>query len=261
MRNWKLFGKIGAIALTALGLALVPGDFNVPGVGTVEAYAADDIKLKEVVLKNASTEFKFTGEDLSEDVFAAVKVMDNQTTSTIVDSSKCDWSVDSKDEIIEAGEYTIRATAKSGSGYTGSVSLEVTVAKADADDIEITFSPEYATYDGDVHKPTVTATLNNIDVTEYINTASTAWSSGTAGDTTFRSAGTYLFIPAGNNFNNYTGNGKAFEIKGASLDNAVVEGYEKKIWINETPETDDIVVKDNGYTLIKDTDYTIVYAA
>ena len=39
MRNWKLFGKIGAIALTALGLALVPGDFNVPGVGTVEAYA------------------------------------------------------------------------------------------------------------------------------------------------------------------------------------------------------------------------------
>ena len=113
MRNWKLSGKIGAIALTALGLALVPGDFNVPGVGAVEAFAAGNLTNldgAEVTLQNASggDEFVFKNNEfaLGTDVqIKSIKSADNNDNVSAENLGKVKLTC--TETIEDAGTYEL----------------------------------------------------------------------------------------------------------------------------------------------------------
>ena len=129
MRNWKLFGKIGAIALTALGLALVPGDFNVPGVGTVEAFAEDTVDLEGATIELNEATAVYTGDVIAPGI-KSVTLKDGVTKVGNIS----DLEVVCDEEIKDAKTYNVNVAAKSSNTtdkYTGeatATTFEVTKA-------------------------------------------------------------------------------------------------------------------------------------
>ena len=77
MKHSKLLGKwkIGTIALAAVGLSLLPGNFNVPGIGTVEAFALEktDLTNATVTLTDASRVYTGNAITLTMDDISAIK--------------------------------------------------------------------------------------------------------------------------------------------------------------------------------------------
>ena len=128
MRNWKLFGKIGAIALTALGLALVPGNFNVPGVGTVQAFASAVTDLSEMSIEatdvtiTGGRSVDYTGQVIDPKITEiAFKETDNEDKTGTVDLNKVNlkWKQGGSEvSVLEVGTYDLEISAITAAGYT-----------------------------------------------------------------------------------------------------------------------------------------------
>ena len=118
MRNWKLFGKIGAIALTALGLSLLPGNFNVPGVGSVQAFASEAVETGDLtgatvtIAGGATATYDKGVKNITIGSIAGVDEDQNKTVknaNTIFELVNADTG-----DIKNAGTYSLKLKVKSG---------------------------------------------------------------------------------------------------------------------------------------------------
>ncbi|MBQ9359774.1 MAG: hypothetical protein IJT96_01905, partial [Lachnospiraceae bacterium] len=264
MRNWKLFGKIGAIALTALGLALVPGNFNVPGVGTVKAFAANAWEDATVTVSDVY----FTGAAAEPNV--TVKV-----AGTVVDSSEYTIDIVDKDgetESVNVGEKTVIVTNKDGKTQT-----------ADFEVLKCTETPEVsvkgttAKWRSAGYTPVVTMKLGDVD----LNVAEDGdifykWidKDGESEGTEISDIGTYtLALMQSTAANNFTENALAgldeitYVITGFDINDATITGLSSKVWYVTNEDlgfsTNDgftnLKIVANGVELVKGTDYEVEY--
>ena len=121
MRNWKLFGKIGAIALTALGLSLLPGNFNVPGVGSVQAFAGDTlVDLAGATVTVQPVNYKNAAYNPESDLTWTIKDDKDETMNA---ENKAKIKLTCAKEIKDAGTYEL-ALAYAGSDTTTVTNLD-----------------------------------------------------------------------------------------------------------------------------------------
>ena len=158
-----------------------------------------------------------------------------------------DYSV-SYNNNIEVGTADVSI---SGMGnYSGSVTTNFTITKADISEAAVTLEKSSYTYDGSAKTPAVTVSLN--DKTLLLNTDySVSYDKNTE-------VGTADAIISG--MGNYTGNTTAtFTITKADISKAAVTLEKSSYTYDGSAKTPSVTVSLNGKTLLLNTDYSVSY--
>ena len=211
----------------------------------------------------------------SRDVFTGVKhtpyvqVVDS-TSKRILNEDEYDLKWTGEGDLIQAGDYTVTATAAENSNYQGSASAKYTITQPSAGSGELEVSVtagQTFTYDGTAHVPNITVHYMGNAITDY--DVSYAKDGTPVEEGSLIDAGTYTITVTGKgSYNTLTGT-TTFTIQPRDISNATV-AVSGTYYFNGAqiqPEADKITVKDSAMpegrqNLTADKDYgNITYGA